>query len=469
MRKILSILVSILIITSASATEEVSQNIKSHYKETINNHELRADVVKDYKMKSDENKDQSSELQRAIDDMSKRGGGILVIPAGVYRFLDVYMASNVHILVDKNATLKPYMESDSKGGVMLNFSYRDDSVPKYIENCSIRSLEEGQTFKVDYSEYDSQQKIRFVIARKVINFMIADVDIHDNYTTHCGIVLLPTSAENVDGWEITRPTFGEVRNCSIFNARTGYGLCQLHGAQTVYFENIYSNGGVTLRLESGAGGAHAGVFDISARNVITENGRSAVMMNPHSTENGTVNIDGVLSKGSGIAVLVHGGFVDRKHKYIEGAKPGFYASDSKITNITAIYGEEGQTDEKQLYACPPLASEYAKFKMNHYGDPKAFVGPSLLAVLDCTNGNYKVTYKNIVSEGFPAKCDNVVYESSIEDRKLKNDEIIENLPVMQNLTEEQRTQYHNAKAKKSNEQAAQDKVRKAAAEKYKNK
>ncbi len=450
--------------TSVTAGEKVSLDLKSPYKETINLKGLSRNVVADYGMKSSEQADQSEKFQRAIDDVASMGGGTLVIPSGTFKFLNVYMSSNVHLLVDKGATLKPYFQNLNKGGVMLYFSSPDESSPKYVENCSIRCLQDGERYRVDYSEYTAAQKVRFIIARMTKNFLIADADIYDNFTTHCGVVFVPSSTDGADKWEISRPTFGEIRNLSIFSAKTGYGLCQLHGAQTIYFENIYSNGGVTLRLESGAGGKYAGVFDVAARNVITESGRSAVMMNPHATTNGTVKIDGVLSKGSGIAVLIHGGFVDRKNKYIEGAKPGVYANDSEIVNIKAIYGENGQTDEKQIYACPPIAEEYAKFKMNHYGDPKSFVGPSSLAVLDCTNGNYTVTYRNIVSKGFPVECSEVVYESTIEDRKKLNNEIIASLPVMQNLTAEERAQYDAAKDKKSAEQAAQDKVRKAASE-----
>lgn len=161
-----------LITSSALAAEKVSLDLKSHYKESVNATKLRGDVVKDYGMKSDERADQSQKLQHAIDDMAKRGGGSLIIPAGTYRFINVFMASNVHLLVDKGATLKPYMQSGGKGGVMLYFNSRNDSSSDYVENCSIRSLQDGATFKVDYSEYNQKQKIRFIIARMVKNFVL---------------------------------------------------------------------------------------------------------------------------------------------------------------------------------------------------------------------------------------------------------------------------------------------------------
>ena len=60
-------------------------------------------------------------------------------------------------------------------------------------------------------------------------------------------------------------------------------------------------------MESGVGGIYAGVFDIQAKNVRNENGRTAVMMNPHTTHNGTVKIDSVWSKSSSACLLIHKG------------------------------------------------------------------------------------------------------------------------------------------------------------------
>lgn len=81
---------------------------------------------------------------------------------------------------------------------------------------------------------------RFIICRLVKNFLIADAVIKDNYTKFCGLTLVPTTTKGGDKWEVSLPTNGEIRNCSILNANSGYGLCQLHGAQSIYFRNIYA-------------------------------------------------------------------------------------------------------------------------------------------------------------------------------------------------------------------------------------
>ena len=85
------------------------------------------------------------------------------------------------------------------------------------------------------------------------NFLIADAVIKDNYTKFCGLTLVPTTTKGGDKWEVSLPTNGEIRNCSILNANSGYGLCQLHGAQSIYFRNIYANPTVTNILNLSIG------------------------------------------------------------------------------------------------------------------------------------------------------------------------------------------------------------------------
>lgn len=415
-------------VLSVSAKEN-PLGLHSTYNDLISKQKIELNVEKDYGMKSDATNDQSAKLQKAIDEVSAKGGGRLIIPKGTYCIAGVNMKSNVHLLVDSGVTFKPYIADTKKGCVLFLFSSSDDKKESYVENCSIRCLQEGKSYTVDYSYLKPIDRCRFIICCLVKNFYIADAKIMDNYTTHCGIIFVPTRTEGADKWKLSRPTDGEIRNCSIYHSKTGYGLCQMHGAQTIYYENLYSKGGVTLRLESGAGGPYAGVFDINARNIRSEQGRCAVMMNPHATHNGRVLVDGASSIGSGVTVMVHGGFIDRKHQDNPNATKGTYSSDSKIINIHAVYGENAQIDEKQVYALDPIDSEYAKFRNNSIKDGKSFRGPSMLPVLDCTLGNYKVSYENISSEGFANNKDYVVYEQDIEDRKKANSAIIAKLPI----------------------------------------
>ncbi len=110
--------------------------------------------------------------------------------------------------------------------------------------------------------------VRFVRGRMVRNFLIADANIIGNYTTCCGMVFVGSDVDEstTTDWEVVCPTNGVVRDCKFTNASHGYGLCQTHAARQMLFEDLWCNGGVTLRLEAHNGG-HVGLFDIYGHNI----------------------------------------------------------------------------------------------------------------------------------------------------------------------------------------------------------
>jgi len=382
-------------------------------------------AVKDYNMCSSLTEDQSDKLQNAIDDMALHGGGKLILPKGNYCFSNVYMNTGVHLFIEKGACLKPFIKKSGKNIIMLNFSPKKES-ENFISNCSVQGLDGRYT--VDYSDVkDYKQSVRFICCRLVKNFQISDVDIIDNFTTHCGIIFVPAKTIGADKWEVSRPTDGLIKNCSINHASMGYGLCQLHGAQSLKFINLFADGGITLRLESGAGGIYAGVFGITAKNITNQNGLSAIMMNPHATQNGTVVIDSVWTKSSSFAVLIRQGFIDRKHKNDPSARIGSYANDCKISHIHAIYGINAQIDRKDIWVLDP--SLYKELKGYSVFSDKTIIGPSLATVLDDTNNNYKVTCTDITSEGFTYYSNRVLFSKELNKRKKQTWQILKQLNI----------------------------------------
>ena len=401
--------------------------LKSSYVETISKYTLVKHIVNDYNAVPNSSTDQSDIFQHAIDEISSMGGGKLYIPEGTFCLANVYMKSNVHIFVDSKAVLKLAWNYMKKSACMFVFSTEDEN-GSYIENCSIRGV--NGCYTVDYSFLKPGDKsgARFIINRLVKNFLIADASIKDNYTKFCGIIFVPASKTGADKWDVSRPTDGEIRNCRIMKADSGYGLCQLHGAQSLYFRKLYAEGGVTLRLESGAGGKYAGVFDIQAKNIQNENGRAAVMMNPHTTHNGTVKIDSIWSKSSSFCLLLHKGFIDRKHKNDPNATIGSYADDSEINNIHAIFGTNAQVDDKEVYVLEPNAEMYKLFRNNSHGNNKSFDGPSLAAVFSTVGNSWKVRLTNITSEGFEGKAKSIVTLKDVKERERKKWSIVKALP-----------------------------------------
>jgi len=227
--------------------------------------------------------------------------------------------------------------------------------------------------------------------------------VRDNFTVYCGITLTPmqTKRESKD-WPVSRATDGTVRNCRIFNASPGYGLTQLHGAQSVHFEDIYAKGGVTLRLETGAVGDKTAVYDVTAKNVVNENGRCAVMFGPHSAMNGVVKVDGVVSKSSTYAVSIGmGGVKAAELKHNPDATDGIFAEGSYVKNIRTIFGMNAQV---KTHAMMDIPEEYYD-DLDLRWENKFFEGPSIGAVRDSSGDHYHVDIENVTMEGFKYNAD----------------------------------------------------------------
>jgi hypothetical protein len=385
---------------------------KAEYKETMDPNGPTRNLQLDYGLVDDDaSTDQSKTFQKAIDDLAAQGGGRLIVPKGTYRLAGVRLRSNIHLLIEKDTVIKPYWPEGMKTVVFRLDADRpanrkemtEEQERAFIENVSIRGL--GGRWIADYSDREPKQGegVRAVLATMVRNFLIADLDVKDNFTTYCGITLTPlqTKSETKD-WPVSRATDGTIRNCRIYNASPGYGLTQLHGARSVHFEDIYAKGGVTLRLETGAVGLRTGVYNITAKNVVNENGRCAVMFGPHSAVNGVVKVDGVLSKSSTYAVSMGKGGVKEAQLRIEpDATDGSFAEGSYVKNIHAVFGRHAQVKTHAMLAIPE--EYYDDLKLRWFD--KFFEGPSIGAVKDSTQGHYRVRIENVTMEGFTYNAD----------------------------------------------------------------
>ena len=379
----------------------------SKYTETMDPDGLTRNLVADFGLLDDNaQNNQSGIFQHAIDSVAAAGGGNLIVPKGTYRLSNVVLKSNVHLLIDAGTVIKPDWPAGTKVVVFLmdagtptnkrNLSMKQEQA--YIENVSIRGV--GGPFIIDYSDRErvNGEGIRGILARMVRNFLIENVDIRDNYSVYCGITLVPwQTAKETKDWPVSRATDGTVRNCRIFNASPGYGLTQLHGAQSIYFENLYAKGGVTLRLETGAVGLRTGVYDITARNVVNEDGRCAVMFGPHSAMNGLVQVEDVVSISSAFAVTMgKGGVKEAQLKIEPDATDGVFADGSSVKNIRAVFGKTAQVKTHSMMHIP---EEYIE-ELDLRWEDKFFEGPSIGAVKDDTEGHFKVIIENVIMEGF---------------------------------------------------------------------
>ncbi len=406
------------------------------YGATIDLSAYSRNLVDYYQAIPNSTQDQSSILQQALNEMEWLGGGNIIIPAGTYYFADIYMRSNVHLLLSKDTIIKPYINgspttTEASNVIILNFTRSSsDSENGYIENCSVSCLDQGERYTIDYSDFcpdgstEGITQVRFVRNRLVRNFTIADANICDNFTKYCAIIFVGAlQADVLDSWDVARPTNGRIANITTSNASHGYGLTQLHAANYLYFENLKATGGVTLRLE-GHSGENVGVFNIYAKDLSNYAGKAAVMFQPHVTHNGVVTIDGVHTEGSAFGVLIRAGFIDNAALDDPDAEIGSYSSESTIKNIYSKYDtSSAQIEEKDLWIYEPDQYEYIYNKELSNGAYQVY-GASYCAIFDDSEGEeeyeegfYEIQCTNITQDGFPHPTDSgVLYTSDIESK-----------------------------------------------------
>ena len=386
--------------------------VTADYVETIQNVKLEKNLVTDYGMVADNAaSDQSEKLQAAIDEVSAWGGGSMLLPKGKYSFNGIYMNSNVHLVIDKDVVIKPFLFESQQGNCVFHFTNQSDSKKGeegFIENVSIRCKQQGEYFTIDYSHVPLNIKAREKHSARafkcvqVRNFMIEGMYVVDHWTTHCAGIFVPSKVPGCDQWEVYRPTAGLIRNFKSINSSPGYGLTQLHGAYDLRFENLSTTGGgITFRLETGAGGHYGGVDRISAENIYCENGATAMAMGPHTAVNGMVRAKNIRTVSCGTAVQMGPGFVDGREN---SGKPGRFADGCLIEDVHAVYGENAPVATKTV---GELTDAQLK-KLWFDKECMLIRGPSRWVAMDKTAESWTPVIKNVSSQGFPPGTKNVV-------------------------------------------------------------
>lgn len=388
------------------------------------------DIQKDFGLVDDGAKEnQMTVVQSAIDKVSEAGGGCLYIPKGTYMFSEVWMKSNVHILVEEGTRFKLFWPLNSTVNL---FHFDAEKDHEYVENVSIRG--KGGRYIVEYPQrlFLKQNGIRFVDVGQVKNFMISDATVYDNHTMYVAIAVGLSKLQDSNAEPRFRPTHGVIRNITIYDSAEGYGLTQLHRADNLLFENLYAKGGgVTFRLETGGGGAHAGIFEIDARNIICENEKRAVMMGPHTAQNGVVRIDGVLAISCGMAVTIGDGFIDSKNTARGDALKGRFGEGSYVKNVRVIYGEDAIVGVKGIQNYPVEGLKHLRIPESQ--DMHSFRGPSRGGVRSAAT-HFTVNIENVTLEGFPDWVLDYPMQDGVNSSK-KADEVLKDVPCYELVKE----------------------------------
>jgi hypothetical protein len=342
-------------------------------------------------------------LNQEIASLSSAGGGVIRIRKGTYCFKDVLLRSNIHLKIDSDVTIQPDVSISSPGSNINMFLVGDDF---YVENVAITNSDEDSTdpstwFKGNIPIGDNIG-VRFVEFGNVKNFKFSGLSLTDNYSRFSNIVLNLPSSQNIN--EIS--TNGIVKDIVMTGMHVGYGVVQMQTGKSVLYKNLDGQGGVTLRVETGAEATNQvnviTVDDVVGRKLTSRFGDAAFNMSPHRVDQGRVDIEGVTAINSTHAVQIAAGFISNKPNLIDNK--GTFDSRSYIGDITVTGGDGAQIKGKDFkyFDCADREELILKCKNP---DNESTPGKSIGAVRDnasfesgCTNGSDGGCYEVIVGK-----------------------------------------------------------------------
>lgn len=345
--------------------------------------------------------DDSHLLQQAIDRVSTNGGGKLIIAAGHYAINEIWLKSNVHLEIDSKAVFRPFLskktakhgdrKKSKKSYVLFNLS---SLTTKALQNVSIKGI--NGNFTVDISQVPEQFNRVFML-KNVENFLIENVDIKDQHSKFSAFVL---NGETIKGY-VYSPRFGVIRNANLYQADYGYGLVQMQLGDKILFDNLYSKGGTTLRLETHTKNLYdptrfSPVNNVIARNIRCENGNSAFMASPHYVKNGKFEADSIQAHNCGWAARISSGFVNENEKKI-GLTPGEFSKSSTLSNVSATYNSNSAQLKPKHYRYMPceLRSLISKQPISAFPHGDSFSGPAIGVLLNTADYAKLISAKSV--------------------------------------------------------------------------
>ena len=350
------------------------------------------DFVADYGADKIFDTDDSEKLQTAIDDVSKKGGGKLIIPKGNYSLSDIKIKSNVHLIINNEVVFRPSIRPDDKNYAMFTFGRESIVVKNVSLTCS-----SAAKFTVDLTNANNANVTVFSF-NNVNNFLIADFRVLDKLTKFSSVAMGITKFND----KYFRPRNGVIKNGNTFNSDYGYGLVQIQAAKNVLYKDLKGTGGVTLRLETGWSFMNdlqqGGVEDMFGENISCTNGNAAVMVSPHAMHNGKVYINGVTANSCGFAVRIGAGFISSKYTNPDLTDGTF--SKVTINNVKATYGNSKAQLKPKHYMFMPcsLRELIDENPISTGGD--SYWGPSISVVKNTAQYGVTINEDKVTGTGF---------------------------------------------------------------------
>ncbi|MCL5244850.1 hypothetical protein M4I21_03455 [Cellulophaga sp. 20_2_10] len=294
----------------------------------------------------------SAILNNEIDSLSTEGGGIIKIKQGSYCLRDIVLRSNIHLKIDPEATIQPDLSGDIRNKNITIFVLGEDFP---IRNVAITNLNEDSKnrstwFKSNIPE-GNYGGVKFIEFGNVKNFKLSGLYLTDSNSKFSNIVLnLPASLKTD---EVSKK--GIIKNVFMTNMHVGYGVIQMQTGKTILCKNISGEGGITMRVETGAAGTNMvnekTVDDIVVRDINVKNGDAAMNFSPHRVDQGRVDVERVVAINSTHAVQIAAGFLDNNTDGVENI--GTFDNRSYVGDITVTggYGAQIKSKDFKYYDC----------------------------------------------------------------------------------------------------------------------
>ncbi len=305
--------------------------------------------------------------------------GVVYVPPGTYRLLNLTFPSNLRLEVDagavleqaggRNATAPPEYSAPTPSLVLWdgppNTPLRNVSLVgvgtatggrKSVANpvAAGWSIDTSFTFDLDPAVTNANNLVAGVLALNVDGFLISHVFSIQNDSQPASAS--PTNAEwwpgtrkaalmlrarrdtPIDGSAFYDPHNGTINDWYNVHGPRGYGPNQVTSGHNVAFADLFSQGGTTLRLETdNSDGTTFGseVRSLTANHVVGQQCNRAVSFAPHEQDNTGVAVSNVTATGC------FQGVIESVDEGAPIAKRGSFLN-STLTNVTVVGGTGAQ-------------------------------------------------------------------------------------------------------------------------------
>lgn len=345
-------------------------------------------------------------FQRAIDTVSREGGGNITVPKGRYRLKNIDLKSGVKLIFDDKAVIKPVVRG--RGANIFNCGLSGEMV----KDVAITSASGRFTFDFTGNDVIAEEtKLRAIGIGDCSSFHFGNFDVKDKFTVFSSLIF---GWAGVDKERSLHGREGLIENITVRDAHYGYGAIQAHAGEAIFFNNIKSFGGVAVRLETGLipmNRAQIGGLDqILVDGAYSINGQAALMFQPHTMQHGDITARNIVADGSEFAVSIAKPFVSkRRYKPEEGFQPGSYRS-LKISGVKATYRDGPIITRFTHLKYYPEELHGEITEVTKTSSQPHFRGPSIAAVSRQDNITQTIDIQNVQAIGYKHHPDIITEE-----------------------------------------------------------